>query len=87
MQWDKIPADTDVLLNHGPPYDILDDVLNDQHAGDKDLLNRIVEVKLTAHARVAQALMRQGIKFINACVLNEAYKLVHKPIVFELYLY
>ena len=87
--WRNIPADTDVLLTHGPAYGILDSLVNERHAGDKDLLSRILEIKpkvhLCGHIHEAYgSTTHQGVRFINACVLDEGYKLAHKPIAFEL---
>jgi len=87
--WNNIPADTDILLTHGPVYGILDIVINEQHAGDKDLLQKVMEVKPKVHVcgHIHEAygfVKRGGTKFINACVLNESYELVNKPLVFEL---
>lgn len=86
--WRLIPADTDIILTHGPVYGILDTVLNEQHAGDVDLLRRVLEVKPKVHVcgHIHEAygtVKRQGIQFINASVLNEAYELVNKPITFN----
>lgn len=86
--WNKIPVNTDILLTHGPVYGILDIVQNEQHAGDKDLFKKVMEVKpkvhVCGHIHESYGLVkRHGIKFINACVLNESYELAHKPIVFE----
>jgi Icc-related predicted phosphoesterase len=88
IHWEKIPADTDILLTHGPVFGILDMLLNEQHAGDKDLLKKILEVKPKAHVcgHIHESygmIKRNGIKFINACILNESYELVNKPLVFE----
>lgn len=87
--WSKIPADTDVLLTHGPVFGILDVVVNEEHAGDRDLLNRVLEVKPKVHVcgHIHEAYgtaKKHGLKFINASALNERYELAHKPIVFEL---
>lgn len=87
--WKTIPSNTDVLLTHGPVYGILDNVVNDRHAGDKDLLKKVLEIKpkvhVCGHIHEAHGTAKQhGIKFINASVLNERYELVNKPIVFEL---
>lgn len=85
--WKLIPENTDVVLTHGPVYGILDTVVNDQHAGDVDLLRRVLEVKPKVHVcghihEGYGTVRRHGIQFINASVLNEAYELVNKPIVF-----
>jgi len=87
--WEKIPADTDVLLTHGPVYGILDMLVNEQHAGDKDLLRKLLAIKpkvhICGHIHESYGMIkRQGIRFINACVLNESYELVNKPLVFDI---
>lgn len=87
--WSKMPEGIDVLLTHGPVFGILDTVLNEQHAGDKDLLKRVLEVKpkvhICGHIHESYGMVkRHNIKFINACILNEAYELANKPFVFEL---
>jgi Icc-related predicted phosphoesterase len=89
IHWNNIPTDTDVLLTHGPVYGILDLLINEQHAGDRDLLKKVLEVKPKVHVcghihESYGAVKKHGIKFINACVLNESYELVNKPIVFEI---
>ena len=87
--WEKIPVDTDILLTHGPVYGVLDILINERHAGDRDLLKKVLTIKpkvhVCGHIHESYGVMkRHGIKFINACVLNESYELVHKPVVFEL---
>ncbi len=87
--WQKIPNDTDVLLTHGPPFGILDMVINEQNVGCKNLLQRVLEVKPKVHVyghihEDYGSVKRHGIRFINASVLNEVYELVNKPIVFDL---
>jgi Icc-related predicted phosphoesterase len=89
QHWNNIPANTDILLTHGPVYGVLDTVINDQHAGDKDLLEKVLAVKpkvhVCGHIHESYGLLkRHGVKFINACVLNESYELAHKPVVFDL---
>ena len=87
-QWKKIPADVDILLTHGPVYGILDVTPNEQHAGDKDLLREVLRIKPKVHVcghihDSYGTVKRHGIKFINACVLNEAYEMVHEPILID----
>lgn len=87
--WSNIPADTDILLTHGPVYGVLDIVINEQHTGDRDLLKRVLEVKPKVHVcghihESYGTVKRHGVKFLNACVLNEAYELTNKPLLFEL---
>jgi predicted phosphodiesterase len=48
--WDKIPDDTDILLTHGPPKNVLDWCRNDGfRAGCEKLLVRVKEVKPAIH--------------------------------------
>jgi len=53
--WSLIPADTDVLITHGPPHGILDlcsdyeDRDRPAQAGDKILLNKIKEIRPRMH--------------------------------------
>jgi len=87
--WQSVPAGIDVLLTHGPVYGILDMLINEQNAGDKDLLKKVLEVKPKVHVcghihEAYGSVKRHGVKFINACILNEANELINKPIVFDL---
>ena len=87
--WNLIPQNTDILLTHGPAFGIHDTVINGKHAGCKDLLEKIKQVKPKVHVcgHVHESYgvaIKSGTKFINASVLNESYELVNKPVVFEL---
>lgn len=87
--WDLIPIISDIIVTHGPIHSVLDQTIHGQHAGCEDLANRVYDIKPKAHIcghiheSFGQVNLR-GIKFINASVLNEHYKLVNEPIVFEL---
>lgn len=86
--WQLIPAGTDILITHGPPFGILDTVISQQHVGCRDLLQTVNTVRPKAHVygHIHEAygtLKRNGIQYINACLLNEAYEMVNKPVVFE----
>jgi Icc-related predicted phosphoesterase len=87
--WKMIPPNTDVLITHGPPFGILDTVINGRNVGDKDLLKKVLEIKpkvhVCGHIHEAYGVAKKGVtKFINACVLNECYELVNAPVLFEL---
>ena len=89
LHWSKIPPGTDVLLTHGPPLGLLDTVLNEQHAGDRDLLKKVLEIKPRVHVfghihESYGTITRLGTKYINACQLNESYELANKPVVFDM---
>ncbi|HVG16996.1 MAG TPA: metallophosphatase domain-containing protein [Chitinophagaceae bacterium] len=87
--WNLIPGSTDILLTHGPAFGIHDVVVNGNHTGCKDLLQRIEEVKPRVHVcghihEGYGSTQKEGTRYVNASVLNESYELVNKPVVFEL---
>jgi Icc-related predicted phosphoesterase len=87
--WAMIPADTRLLITHGPPFGILDQTAQEQRVGCKDLLRTIQairpEVHLFGHIHEGYGTTKDfGIRFINASQMNESYEMVNKPIVFEL---
>ena len=92
--WDMIPDDTDILVTHGPPYQILDElessrgVPNGQFVGCEDLLKKIKEVKPVIHAfghiHCGYGTLEQDkTLFINASSLDESYSPGNKPIKVE----
>ena len=86
--WDLIPADSDIVITHGPVYGFLDMTVSEQYAGCQDLLRKVLtiqpKVHVCGHIHEAYGLVkRSGIKFINASVVNEQYELANKPVVFE----
>ncbi len=91
--WNAIPDDIDVLITHMPPQGILDDISHKGQMGCKELRRRIRELKnLKLHAfghfhrekDWIKKLEIDGVKFINASILNNAYELVNEPIVEEI---
>jgi len=87
--WEKIPVDTDILITHGPPHGILDQVVTGRHIGCKDLVDIIGKIKprfhLFGHIHESYGIVKKtGTEFINASLMNETYQLVNKPLVFEL---
>lgn len=88
--WDLIPENTDVLLTHGPPYGILDEVKRDRRpVGCRDLLHRLRDlpsVKIHAFGHIHEAYGSQevgGTLFLNASVLDEDYRMKNAPFVVE----
>lgn len=94
--WDLIPLDTDVLITHGPPYKILDEVLYEnpsnpeRNVGCKDLTEKIKELKqLKAHIfghihETFGQVEQDGVKYMNASFLDRKYRPTNKPHVFEI---
>ena len=90
QKWQMIPDDIDVLITHGPPYGILDEVpYRHEHVGCEELLPVVKRIKPRAHIfghiHAGYGMIEQhGIKFVNASICNEAYQPVNAPIVFDL---
>lgn len=91
--WDRIPDDTNVLITHGPPYGILDVNIEEiyslplgpEHLGCEELKKRIDELKnlklsVFGHIHSSNGIEEHnGVKFVNASVLNESYEVVYPP--------
>lgn len=97
--WDLIPNDVDVLVTHGPPFNILDNVqrFNGQkceyeieHVGCEDLLARIQKLKqlklhIFGHIHDGYGTQKVGDTiFANASICDEQYRPTHKPLIFEI---
>ena len=78
--WDQIPYNLDVLITHGPPLGILDQVApGGEHLGCAELLESVVEKKprvhLFGHIHGGAGTFESGAtRFANAAYLNEQYK-------------
>lgn len=94
-RWEGIPADTDVLVTHGPPFGILDSVLPATgypftNAGCSELLKKVIEVKPKVHS-FGHIHETYGVRkpndsdtlFINASTCNGNYVPVHPVIVVD----
>lgn len=92
--WEQIPENIDVLITHGPPLGILDqvdanNVYKSQHLGCYDLFYHTKRVKpkihCYGHIHGGYGVMElDGTKFINCASMDEQYDLVHNPIVAEI---
>ncbi len=87
--WDLIPTDTDFLITHGPPLDILDRTMSGEAVGCKDLLDKVLAIKpqfhLFGHIHEAYGRIgKNGTQFINASVLNLQYQMVNEAVVVEM---
>lgn len=83
-----IPPGTNILITHGPVHGILDRTVDSQQVGCEDLLHIVQTIKpkyyIGGHIHEAYGVItKEGTTFINASVLDEEYKLVNSPIVFE----
>lgn len=80
MCWALIPDDTDVLITHGPPRDILDMCYDGTHPGCEHLKERLIKLpKLKAHifGHIHFSYGQKKIsrtQFVNAAVCGENYR-------------
>lgn len=79
-KWDDIPENTDILITHGPPYGILDDVEHNRgvHLGCELLAQRVKEIKpkihIFGHIHSGHGYYFDGYThYFNASVLDEDY--------------
>ncbi|CAH1777453.1 unnamed protein product [Owenia fusiformis] len=89
-KWDKIPADTDILMTHGPPLGFCDETRGKDRAGCAELLTTIqkrVKPKYHCfgHIHEAYGQMTDGqTTFINAATCNLDRKPDNPPVIFDM---
>lgn len=89
-KWDLIPEDTDVLVTHGPPHGILDEVPHgltgtSEHIGCEELRLAVERVRprlhVFGHIHEGYGVMRAlGTTFVNACICDAAYRPVNEAV-------
>lgn len=88
-QWSLIPADTDILITHGPAWGYVDQVIGrPDHLGCELLADRIKEIKpkihVCGHIHSGHGyVFEDGTHYFNASILNEQYQYGQKPITFD----
>lgn len=97
-KWQDIPLNTNILITHGPPSDMLDRIPDSYfnpltnsrlNVGCEDLKNRISELKelklhVFGHIHNSYGQKnKNGVKYINASICTEKYNPTNKPIVIE----
>lgn len=91
-QWEQIPGDTDILITHGPPAGILDQVITATHAesvGCEDLSRELERLRpkmhVFGHIHEGHGQQRMGdCLFVNASTCNDAYRPLNPAIVVDL---
>lgn len=86
--WDKIPANTNVLITHGPPYNVLDLCPDGRRVGCPKLMTKIREVKPKVHifGHIHWSYGQKefnGTQYYNAAICNESYNPFNPPTVIE----
>ena len=88
-KWEMIPHDTDVLITHGPPMNILDYTARDMwNVGCLHLYDRVIQVKpklhVFGHIHEGYGIKEhEGITFVNASSATLRYEIKNKPIEIE----
>lgn len=88
--WKQIPSDTDILITHGPPYNILDKTKDNLSVGCEELAKHVLErVKpkyhIFGHIHEANGMVKiDDTVFINASICNLKYKPMNSYYTFEL---
>tara|TARA_Y100000310_G_scaffold345319_1_gene463736 strand:+ start:800 stop:1462 length:663 start_codon:yes stop_codon:yes gene_type:complete len=83
-KWASIPDNTDILITHSPPYEVLDKVESD-NIGSQTLLDRVRKVKPKIHAfghihECPGSIQKESTLFINAVQLDRDYNILNKHI-------
>lgn len=86
--WAQIPAETDLVLVHGPPAGILDRTWLGQHVGCQDLQQVLAALQpacvVFGHIHEGYGSLRQGpTLYVNAASLDQRYRPVHPPLLLE----
>lgn len=87
--WSRIPTDTQVLITHGPPFGIMDQVNFGEHVGCVDLLEAVQRVEPVVHVfghihECHGRLTMGATQFINATICDENYRRSHAPVVVDI---
>ncbi|CEG45970.1 Phosphoesterases [Plasmopara halstedii] len=90
QHWNKVPANVDVLVTHGPPYGILDLTVTGHHVGSETLLRETLSrirprYHVFGHIHEAYGATRVGnTVFVNAATSTLLTKPYHAPIVLDI---
>ena len=87
QKWDLIPADTDVLITHGPPRGHGDRTQGGELVGCRDLLDAIERIRpqlhVFGHIHEGYGVSSNGhTTMVNASNCDFAYEPVNPPVVF-----
>lgn len=90
-KWALIPEDTDILVTHGPPYGIGDRILEGEHVGCVDLLERVKivhpQLHVFGHIHEGYGMYEHtlpGTLFVNASTCTRQYKPTNPPVIVDL---
>lgn len=90
--WNQIPNDTELLITHGPPNFILDEVkeyMKIRHCGCPMLRYKVMNtpsIKYHLFGHIHEGYGRtqiDGVTYLNSCIMDGRYKPTNKPQYFE----
>jgi len=90
--WALIPADTNILITHGPVWGILDEVVRSEtvkeHTGCPSLKKRVAEVQPDYHVfgHIHEGygeLKKHGTVFLNVSTMDNGYRIRNAPVVID----
>jgi len=91
--WALVPADTDLLITHGPPHAVLDAVERpcgaSEHTGCPSLLETVrriaPRVHVFGHIHEGYGERRvDAVRCLNVSTMNRDYRIANTPVTFEL---
>ncbi len=85
-KWEMIPADTDILVVHGPPYGFGDVNTSGAHCGSPSLRDAIFRIKpkLCVFHEGRGRWSDQGVELANVTVVDVKYRHVYPPMTFDI---
>jgi Icc-related predicted phosphoesterase len=83
--YNTVPTDTDIIVCHGPPYNILDKNIEGENVGSKEMIDvlrhRNVKLYICGHLHEGRGIVeKDGTIFVNASSLDRGYNLYPDPI-------
>lgn len=89
INWANLPLDADVIVTHGPPYDILDKTSAGFKAGSKSLLKKVKKIQPALHIfghvhECYGSLKVKNTMFANVSLVNKNYQFTNPITYFDL---
>jgi len=85
-KWALIPEDTNVLITHGPPYEVSDCTIEGLHVGCEELSKRIeqlhhLKLHIFGHIHEGYGIVKLGgVTYANASICDVRYRPVNAPL-------
>lgn len=86
-KWKKIPSDTNILITHTPPHEILDSITPKRMRVGSSSLRSELEIRLKpslhVFGHIHEGYGEKKIKdthYVNAAIMNRYYEPINKPI-------